>query len=99
MSKSKLSKTMLLAVEAIRAAGGEAHPEKGGWWRNAPAPAGERIGVPSRLDPGRNDTIGTLTIHALADRGLLEPMEGRGNRIHSAYRLTQAASSITCVQE
>jgi len=98
MNKSKLSRTMLLAVEAIRAAGGEAHPEKGGWWRNAPEPAGERISVPSRLDPGRNDTIGTLTIRALADRGLLEPI-GQGNRIHSAYRLTQAASSITCVQE
>lgn len=90
MSTKKLSKTMISAIAAIRAAGGTAYPEIGGWWRSAPAPAGERLTVPSVSNPGTADSIGTQTIYSLLSRGLLEKVEGSGNRVHPAYRLTAA---------
>lgn len=90
----KLSPTMLTAIKTIRAAGGEAHPERGGWWRSAPVPGGHRISWPSANYPGQQDMLVTQTIHSLIKRGLLIKIEGHGNGIHSAYRLTAAADSI-----
>jgi hypothetical protein len=87
----KLSETMISAMAAISAAGGIAHPEIGGWWRSAPAPDGERLTVPNVSNPGEKTSLVTQTIYSLRDRGLLEKVDGTGNRVHQAYRLTEAS--------
>lgn len=65
----KLSRTMMLSLSAIRCHGGSALAEGGGWWMGSD---GERL----RIEPLPNDwrnivEVGTSTIYALEDRGLL----------------------------
>jgi len=43
---------------------------------------------------GDTGSVGTQTIYSLRDRGLLEAVEGTGNRVHPAYRLTAAGASL-----
>jgi len=45
MAAQKLSVTMTRTIDAIRAGGGEAHPERGGWWRSSPT--GQRLQIPT----------------------------------------------------
>ena len=87
---------MEYTLVAIRAGGGTAHPEMGGWWRTAPSPAGTRLTAVHQNGITRGDTgsVGTQTIYSLRDRGLLEAVEGTGNRVHPAYRLTAAGASL-----
>lgn len=94
LHRTKLSSTMLGTLAAIASSGGEAHPERGGWWRTAPAPAGQRLVVPHARFPTEMTSVGTTTIMSLAARELLEPIPGHGGHLHSAYRLTQTARDI-----
>lgn len=87
--KNALSAVMQRSLQAIRDAGGVAHPEQGGWWRGSPD--GPRLEIESEDRRGRV-TIQTNTIYALFRRGMLEPVEGTGNRTHRAFRLTPSAT-------
>lgn len=88
-----LSVTMRRTLEAIQTAGGEAHPEIGGWWRTAPH--GPRLKI--QTDDWRGTAVvGTATMMALAGRGLLTKIDGAGNRNHSAYQLTAAGRAALC---
>ena len=87
----RLSPTKIRTIEAIRENGGEAHPEFGGWWRASPD--GPRLVIPTD-DWRGSDVVGTSTIFALLDRGLLTKIDGLGNRVHPAFRLTAAAAAV-----
>jgi len=90
----KLSITMVRAIDAIRAAGGEAHPEQGGWWHGSSDLATPRLETATDDWRGRWP-VASQTIMSLADRGLLERLSGTGNRTYSAYRLTALAEGVT----
>lgn len=81
----KLSQTMARALDAIRADGGKAYPEKGGWWRGV---SGERLSI--ETDDYRGTSyVTTQTIYALFHRGFLSKMSHSSNGIHPAYRLNR----------
>ena len=64
----KLSPTMQDALIAIERSGGSAIAEGGGWWKGLDD---KRLEVFPRGDSLKS-TVGTNTIYALEDRGLLE---------------------------
>ena len=74
---------MQAALAAIVAAGGEAHPEGGGYWAS-------REGVRLRFDPtmGTGGDVVTNTVMALVGRGFLQAIPNSGGRVYSAYRVT-----------
>lgn len=94
MPTPKLSITMTRAVDAIRAAGGEAHPVTGGFWHGSADPASQKLEI--AMD-GRQSLlhVGSQTVMSLADRGLLEKLPGTGNHVYSAYRLTRKADDVS----
>lgn len=87
----KLSYDMESALITIHATGGYAIPEGGGWWKDK---QGNRL---SHAPKGgstaeflqRPETVGTLTIYALEDRGLLERMNTCPWRHRDIFRLSK----------
>ncbi len=80
-----LSQTMQRALLAIHAGGGEAHPEKGGWWRSTAA--GPRIEFESNWRD--RDPLTTNTLKSLTNRKLLEAIPGTDRRLGLPnYRLS-----------
>ena len=64
----KLTKVMLRSLQAIQASGGAAIAEGGGWWKGLD---GKRLSYEPPT-PSVQTTVGTQTIYALADRGILQ---------------------------
>ena len=78
----KLSSFQLKALRAIKAHGGEIVTEGGGYWKGAD-------GCRLEIEPEPNSSsgiVGTRTIYALEDRGLLERTDARKLPSHRAPR-------------
>lgn len=66
-----LTPTMACAMNAIRASGGLAIPEGGGWWKGAD---GKRLCYQNPKHPAETASVGTTTIYALVHRDFLRRM-------------------------
>ena len=86
----KLSDTMKKSLQAVAEHGGVAVAEGGGWWQGAD---GVRLTI--LTDDWRGtDTVKTLTIYALEDRGLLQRSMLGNARHRDTWRLTQKGRDI-----
>lgn len=86
---------MLRALRAIAGGGGEAYPERGGWWRTAPSGSGSRLVVEPK--PGSvQGSIEVVTVRSLHARGLLDeiPNPDLSTNYHHGYRITAAGRAI-----
>jgi hypothetical protein len=87
----KLSEQMRRAIEAIRAQGGFAIPEGGGWWQGGD---GKRLRHQNvTLGGDYTEPVVTRTIYALERRGLLQRRRFR----KEAWKDTYAAVSGECM--
>lgn len=87
-TENVLSPTMIVALDAIVAGGGECHPLPGGYWGSTPTADPIRFEPP----PGTNLRIlVTQTVVALAARGRLVKIPCDRPRYRSAYRVAAEA--------
>ena len=95
LSMVELSEAMKRSLICIEQTGGMAIAEGGGWWCGA---NGKRL-AHTPIDGAASGNVGTTTIYALQDRGLLERV-GSDNRYWRDSRcITPAGTAILRTRE
>jgi hypothetical protein len=80
----RMSASMTAALAAITAAGGEAHPEGGGYWMDQ-----RQRRLQFQQEDGATCAVLTNTVMALHTRGHLIQIPNSGNRNVCAFRVAQ----------